>query len=98
MLAVQDCADVATHVIADEGWPMPRTLGDGFTRLAEHGVITRATAQRLVAAVGRRNVVAHTYDTLDATKLHAASTAGLLDLDRFAREVAAWLSSQTTPP
>src|SRR5687767_6345680 len=38
MLAVQTCADIAAHVITDEGWPAAETLAAAFNRLVEHGV------------------------------------------------------------
>jgi uncharacterized protein YutE (UPF0331/DUF86 family) len=37
MLAVQACADVASHLIADEGWPAAPSLGASFERLRDHG-------------------------------------------------------------
>ena len=42
MLAVQACADVASHVIADEGWPPATSLGAAFERLRDRGVISGA--------------------------------------------------------
>jgi uncharacterized protein YutE (UPF0331/DUF86 family) len=98
MLAVQSCSDVAAHVIADEGWTAPASLADGFRRLAEHGVISAPTASAMRGAVRFRNVVAHGYAGLDVGAAHAASTAGLADLDAFAREVAAWLERRAQPP
>ena len=59
MLSVQICADIASHVIADEGWPVARTLAEGFTRLEERGILKPSTAESLRRAVGLRNVVAH---------------------------------------
>jgi uncharacterized protein YutE (UPF0331/DUF86 family) len=94
MLAVQICADIASHVIADSGWPIARTLAEGFARLQEHGVLTQATAQALGRAAGLRNVVAHGYANVDVKLVHAAATSGLGELDTFARELADWLSRQ----
>lgn len=94
MLAVQICADIASHLIADGGWPNARTLAESFDRLREHGVLTRETAQALGRAAGLRNVVAHGYASVDVSLVHAAASAGLADLDAFAREVAEWLSGQ----
>lgn len=34
MLCVQICADIASHVIADEGWPAAKSIADSFERLA----------------------------------------------------------------
>ncbi len=97
MLAVQSCADIASHLIADEGWPAAQSLADGFQRLAEKGVISTPTASALSRAVGLRNVVAHGYAGVDATLVHAAATQGVTDLDTFAREVARWLATRPQP-
>lgn len=93
MLAVQACADLAAHIIADEGWPTPASLAESFERLCEHGVISRATADAFRLAVRFRNVVAHGYAGVDVAAVHAGSTRGLEDLDRFAREVSTWLAA-----
>lgn len=94
MLAVQAACDIATHIIADEGWDAADSVSESFTRLAEHQVLTPETALALRRAVGFRNLVAHGYEALNLEMTHAASTSGLADLDRFAREVRAWLATQ----
>ena len=91
MLAVQACLDVASHLIADQGWPPARDLAGSFRRLHEHGVIERRTAAALGRAAGLRNVVAHVYAETDPGLLFAGATSGLDDLERFAAQVAAWL-------
>jgi uncharacterized protein YutE (UPF0331/DUF86 family) len=95
MLAVQASSDLAAHIIADEGWRPVTSLAESFERLAEHAVIGTPTADAMRRAVKFRNVVAHGYAGLDIAAAHAASTSGLLDLDRFAREVAAWLAARS---
>lgn len=92
MLAVQSCADLASHIIADEGWPPSGTLAEAFARLAEHDVIGEGTKVALTRAVGFRNVVAHGYAAIDPASVHEAVTVGVSDLDHFATEVASWLS------
>ena len=92
MLAVQTCADIASHIIADSGWPTTRTLAEAFARLHEHGVLTRATSDALARAAGLRNVVAHGYAGVDVSLVHSAATSGVRELDAFAREVAEWVA------
>lgn len=94
MLVVQLCADIASHIIADEEWAPPKSIAESFSRIEERGVISAATGDSLRRAVGLRNVVAHGYGHVDATMVFAAAIAGLADLDRFAREVAAWVRSR----
>ena len=94
MLAVQSCADIASHLVADEGWPAAATLADAFLRLHEHGVVERSTADALSRAAGLRNVVAHGYAGVDVAVVHGAATRGVVDLESFAREVAVWAKGQ----
>jgi uncharacterized protein YutE (UPF0331/DUF86 family) len=94
MLAVQICADIAGHAIADEGWRTAVTLAAAFERLAEHGAISAATARQLGNASHFRNIVAHGYAGLDVDKAFAAATTGVVDLESFGREIAAWLAAR----
>lgn len=94
MLAVQACADIASHVIAHEGWPPADTLAGGFERLRDRGVISAPVCAALARAVGLRNVVAHGYAGVRPELIHAAATAGVAALEAFAREVAAWARSR----
>jgi len=92
MLAVQTCADIASHLIADEGWAASKTLAGAFERLRERGVLSKRTAAALASAVGLRNVVAHGYSGVDPAIVHTAATNGAVDLETFAQEVAGWFS------
>jgi uncharacterized protein YutE (UPF0331/DUF86 family) len=90
MLAVQTCADIASHLIADEGWAAAGSLGGAFERLRCQGVISAPVCGALARAVGLRNVVAHGYSGVRPEMIHAAATAGLANLEAFSREVATW--------
>src|ERR1700724_1165549 len=94
MLAVQSCLDIASHLIADEGWPPAVTLGEAFERLGERGVLDRTTAEALRRATGLRNVVAHGYSAAAPELLRQAATAGLADLERFSQQVSAWVGTR----
>lgn len=94
MLAVQTCADVASHLIADEGWASASNLASGFNRMRDEGVISPGTAASLCRAVGLRNVVAHGYSGVNPAMVHAAAMRGLADLEAFAREVASWMAQR----
>lgn len=95
MLAVQSCADIASHLIADEGWPPATSLAEAFQRLREHGVLSAATADALRRAAGLRNVVAHGYADVKPDLLFTAAGDGLDDLERFAQDVSRWVLSRS---
>lgn len=94
MLAVQSCLDLATHLIADEGWEAANSFAASFSRLSEHGVLSAETADALAEAAKFRNFVAHGYVLVDPVRIFAAATAGLADLERFAREVGSWVGGR----
>lgn len=94
LLAVQTCLDLATHLIADEGWAPAATAREAFERLEENGVISKETAHALRQAVGLRNLIAHSYDGVDPVQIHSAATTGLIDLERFAAELSDWIEGQ----
>ncbi|AKT41667.1 type VII toxin-antitoxin system HepT family RNase toxin [Chondromyces crocatus] len=97
MLAVQSCSDIASHLIADEGWPAANHLAACFNRLRDEGVLSATTAASLGRAVGLRNVVAHGDSGINPAMVHAAATQGARDLEAFAREVAVWLAQRHSP-
>jgi uncharacterized protein YutE (UPF0331/DUF86 family) len=94
MLAVQTCLDIASHLIADESWEPVASLAESFRRLAERGVLSESTAAALGKAAGLRNLVAHGYAVVEPGRIHAAARDGVADLERFAREVGAWLTGR----
>lgn len=94
LLAVQACVDLATHLISDESWEPAATAREAFERLQERGLISQETVQALRKAIGLRNVVAHGYSGIDPMQVHAAATAGLVDLERFTAEVSAWIEGR----
>jgi len=92
MLAVQAAADIASHLIATEGWPAAGSLAASFARLRDRGVIRAETAAAMGRAAGLRNVVAHGYAGVDAVAVFVAATEGVRDLEAFCAEIARWLA------
>jgi len=91
MLAIQSCADIASHIISDEGWPAARTLSEGFERLRDRGALTAPTTTGMRSAVVVRNIVAHGYSSADPAKIYLAATDGLDVLEAFAGEISQWV-------
>jgi uncharacterized protein YutE (UPF0331/DUF86 family) len=94
MLAVQSCLDIASHIIADEGWEPATTLAGSFRRMQEQGVIGTATAEALGRAAALRNILAHGYAAAEPRMIHAAAQEGAVDLERFTSEVGSWLAGR----
>ncbi len=85
--AVQAVIDLATHVVATEGFGLPDTVGASFSLLAKEGLIAADLAQRLRKMVGFRNIVVHHYETVDSDIVESIVTRHLGDLRELCRLV-----------
>jgi len=88
-VALQETIGLATHWLADEGALVPETYGDAFLALADRGIIDAALGERLRAAAGLRNLVAHQYGVLDFTRVYEVARTDLDDLLRFCEQLSA---------
>ena len=87
-VALQECLSLATHWLADEGWDIPATYAGMFRMLAEHDVLDHDLAERMAAAAGLRNLIAHRYAALDWALIHDAASNHVEDLLRFCEVLA----------
>jgi uncharacterized protein YutE (UPF0331/DUF86 family) len=86
--AAQTGIDIASHIIASEGWRTPRDFRDAFTVLEEHDVLDGALAENLRALAGLRNRLVHLYEEVDDGRVHDALQEGLPDLRALHRTIA----------
>jgi uncharacterized protein YutE (UPF0331/DUF86 family) len=70
------------------------TTAEAVHRLSEHGGISEETAKALAGAAVMRNVIAHGYAGVVPQKIYDAAVNGLADLERFSREVSAWVAGR----
>jgi uncharacterized protein YutE (UPF0331/DUF86 family) len=82
-MAIQNCIDMASHVISDEGLGMPGSTNEMFYMLQENGYVSRELAEKMVAAVGFRNLVVHEYAKLDLEEVYKISRDHTDDLLEF---------------
>lgn len=92
--AVQLCVDLAAHVIVDTSSKAPSTMADNFAILQEANVITPALADRMMKAVGFRNIAVHSYQTIDWSIVYQICTRHLDDFRQFAKAIAQQLAKQ----
>jgi uncharacterized protein YutE (UPF0331/DUF86 family) len=95
-LVVQECVDVASHVIADEGWGPAPSLRDHFAILEQRTVIDAALCSELSSAIKVRNVIAHGYADVDAAKLHEAATELKTLAERYCTTLLNWAEKRAT--
>lgn len=82
-LSIQGCIDIASHIVSDEGWELPGTLGGLFDTLAAKKVIDSGMAETMWRVVGMRNIIVHEYEEIDFEKIYAIYTEELGIFDDF---------------
>ncbi|MEO6222949.1 MAG: HepT-like ribonuclease domain-containing protein [Vicinamibacterales bacterium] len=97
-LALQDAITLAAHWLADEGVEVPESYGGLFASLGSAGVLEAALAERLRAAVGLRNLVAHQYGVLDFSRVFHIARDNAQDLLAFCEQVSRRAGDADTPP
>ena len=87
-LVVECALDLGNHLIADRGWPSPKTNRDVFRVLAREGVIDADLGSRLEGWAGLRNLLVHVDLEIDHRQIHRILRTELDDIEAFARAVA----------
>lgn len=81
--AIQSSVDLAAHIVADEGWGMPRELRENFDLLSKNSVLNEDLTKRLRKMVGFRNIAVHEYETINTEILKSILRHNLKDLEEF---------------
>ncbi|MGQ0503991.1 MAG: type VII toxin-antitoxin system HepT family RNase toxin [Myxococcaceae bacterium] len=84
--AVQASVDITLHILSTTNSPAPRTMAEAFLALANGGRLSRPVAERMVKAVGFRNIAVHAYRSLDWDVVFQIGTRHLDDFRDFMRE------------
>jgi uncharacterized protein YutE (UPF0331/DUF86 family) len=84
-----DLVDLAHHLIAANGWELPRGAGHAMSIVARDDVVGRGLEGRMRAVQGFRNVAVHRYTEIDVEILVAIVSHRLGDLEEFTAAVVA---------
>lgn len=83
MQAIQGCVDLAAHIVSDEGYGMAGSMNEFFYLLSGRNIISAELQEKLINAVGFRNLVVHEYAKLDLNQVYDIATNGIEDLEEF---------------
>jgi uncharacterized protein YutE (UPF0331/DUF86 family) len=97
-MAIQNCIDMASHLISDEGLGVPGSTNEMFYMLQENGRIPQDIAEKMVAAVGFRNLVVHEYAKVDLEEVYRISQDHIDDLLDFLRALLKHASLEPAQP
>ncbi len=86
-LAIQNCIDIAAHIISEEVMEVAGSTSEMFYYLEENSVIKQQLTEKMIKAVGLRNLIVHEYGNLDMKIVYEASRHDIKDLNDFLKAV-----------
>ena len=86
-LAVQNCIDMASHILSDQELGIPGSYNEMFYILQDNGYLELSLTEKMVAAVGFRNLVAHEYENVDLIRVYEIVQTDIFDLKDFLRAI-----------
>lgn len=81
--SIQNCIDMAAHIVSDHGWGMPGSQREAFDILKDRDVISAELAESLVSMVGFRNRIVHEYDRINLEVVYDVWQKRIRDIDEF---------------
>jgi len=86
-MALQNCIDLAAHIISDEELGVVGSTSEMFYILEENGYIDRGLSENMVAAVGFRNLIVHEYVKIDLKQVYHIAHHNIDDLEHFVKAI-----------
>ena len=82
-LAIENCTDLAAHIISEEGLGVPGSASEMFYLLEDSGYINSQLTEKMIKAVGLRNLIVHEYDKIDLKRLFDIVGKDTKDINEF---------------
>jgi len=82
-LSIENCTDLAAHIISEEGLGVPGSASEMFYLLEENGYISPQLTEKMIKAVGLRNLIVHEYDKIDLKRLFEIIRKDTKDINEF---------------
>jgi uncharacterized protein YutE (UPF0331/DUF86 family) len=89
VIAIECCIDVANHIIASEGYRIPKDNADSLVVLIEEGVLSSSKEESYRAMAAFRNRLVHLYWDVNDERVFEYLQDSLDDMEAFARSIAA---------
>lgn len=65
-MMIENCVDIASHIISDRKYRIPKSYADTFSILHKEGILEKEIFDTMEKMAKFRNIVVHHYDKVDA--------------------------------
>jgi len=86
-MAIQNCIDIAAHIASDENLGVAGSTNELFYLLLDNDYLSLDMTEKMVAAVGFRNLVVHEYEIVDLKRVYQIVQKDIFDLKNYIKEV-----------
>jgi uncharacterized protein YutE (UPF0331/DUF86 family) len=82
-MSIQNCIDIAAHIISEEGVGVPGSTNEMFYLLEDNGYISVDITEKMVKAVGFRNFIVHEYGKVELKQVFEVAKKEIEDLEEY---------------
>jgi uncharacterized protein YutE (UPF0331/DUF86 family) len=86
-MAVQNCIDIAAHIISEEGLGVPGSTTEMFYLLEKQGYLNQDLTGSMVKAVGFRNLIVHEYGKIELEQVYEIAKNNIIDLNNYLKAI-----------
>ena len=86
-MAIQNCIDIAAHIISEEGYGVPGSSNEMFYMLEENQFLGKTLTENMIKAIGLRNLIVHEYGVIDMKKIFDLCHSDIANLERFIKSI-----------
>ena len=86
-MAIQNCVDIAAHIISEEGFGIPDSTAEMFTLLEENHFLDNELTRKMVKAAGLRNLIVHEYAKIEAEQIYKIVQNDITDLNTYLKKI-----------
>ena len=93
-MMIETCVDIASHIIADKGYRVPKSYSDTFKVLHDEKIVGSRLFNVLQKMAKFRNIVVHHYDRVDAEIVVGILKKDLGDFTSYKDAIVSFLKSE----
>ena len=93
-MMIETCVDIASHIIADKGYRVPKSYSDAFKVLLDEKIVSSRLFDVLQKMAKFRNIVVHHYDKVDAEIVVGILKKDLRDFTSYKDAIISFLKSE----
>lgn len=84
---IQNCIDIAAHIISEEGLGVPGSANEMFYLLEENRFLDGDITGKMIKAVGFRNLIVHEYGKIELDQVFEVAKKDIYDFAEYIKSI-----------